>query len=146
MLDTVPANMEISKRRSWESSKTVLSSQPEENEPDERTEDNDVSKYASVWQSNSGLNQSERRAGEPAVAAPKGQEKVKEGSRLIRKLKQFRKGTLFLFVHTVHTETLYRIYLNARRGFFLKFGAKICEVILTLCMNCRTRPCQIGWL
>lgn len=89
--DTVPANMEISKRRSWESSKTVLSSQPEENEPDERTEDNDVSKYASVWQSNSGLNQSERRAGEPAVAAPKGQEKVKEGSRLIRKLKQFRK-------------------------------------------------------
>lgn len=106
MLDTFSANMEISKRRSWESSRSVLSSQPEEVEPDEKTEDNDFSKYASVWQSNSGLNQSEPRAGESAVAAPKGQGKPKEGSRLVRKLKQFRKGTPVVFVHIVYTETM----------------------------------------
>ena len=84
-----------------------MSSQPEEVEHDEKTEDNDFSKYASVWQSNSGLNYSEPTAGEPATAAPKGHGKPKEGSRLIRKLKQFRKGTLFVFVHIVYTETIY---------------------------------------
>ncbi|GFG28449.1 hypothetical protein Cfor_00628 [Coptotermes formosanus] len=89
--DTFSADMEVSKRRSWESSRTVLRSQPEEDKPVGKMEDNDVSKYASVWQSNSGLNQSKQSAGEPAVAAPRGQEKVKEGSRLVRKLKQFRK-------------------------------------------------------
>jgi len=106
MLDTLSANTEISKRRSWESSRSVLSSQPEEVEPDEKKEDNDFSKHASVWQSNSGLNQSEPKAGEPAAAAPKGHGKPKEGSRLIRKLKQFRKGTLFVFVHIVYTDTI----------------------------------------
>lgn len=106
LLDTFSANMEISKRRSWESSRSVLSSQPEEVEPDEKTEDNDFSKYASVWQSNSGLNQSEPRAGESAVAAPKGQGKPKEGSRLVRKLKHFRKGIPVVFVHIVYTETI----------------------------------------
>jgi hypothetical protein len=114
MIDTFSADMEVSKRRSWESSRTVLRSQPEEDKPVGKMEDNDVSKYASVWQSNSGLNQSKQSAGEPAVAAPRGQEKVKEGSRLVRKLKQFRKGTLFLFVHTVYTDILYCIYSNAR--------------------------------
>lgn len=93
--------MEISKRRSWEGSRSVLSSQPEEVEPD------DFSKYASLSQSNTGLNQSEPRAGEPEAAALKGHGKPKEISRLVRKLKQFRKGTLFVFVHIVYTETIY---------------------------------------
>jgi hypothetical protein len=84
-----------------------LSSQPEEAEHVEKTEDNDFSKYASVWQSNSGFIHSEPRAGEPAASAPRGHGKPKEGSRLIRKLKQFRKGTLFVFVHIVYTETIY---------------------------------------
>lgn len=70
--DTLSANMENLKRRSWESSRSVLSSQPEEAEPDEKMDVNDFSKYA-------------------AVAAPKGQGKPKEGSRLVRKLKHFRK-------------------------------------------------------
>jgi len=48
-------------------------------------------KQGKVWQSNSGLNQSEPRAEEPAAAAPKGHGKPKEGSRLVRKLRQFRK-------------------------------------------------------
>jgi hypothetical protein len=107
MLDTYSANMEISKRRSWEDSRSLLSSQPEEVEPDEKTKDNDFSKHASVWQSNTGLNQSEPRAGVQAAAAVKGHGKPKEGSRLVRKLKQFRKGTLFVFVHIVYTETIY---------------------------------------
>lgn len=80
--NTFSANTEISKRRSWESSRSVLSSQPEEVEHDEKTE---------VWQSNPGLNHSEPRAGEPAASAPKGHGKPKEGSSLVRKLKQFRK-------------------------------------------------------
>ena len=87
-----------------------MSSQPEEVEHDEKTENNDFSNYASVWQSNSGLNQSEPRAEEPAAAAPKGHGKPKEGSRLVRKLRQFRKGTLFVFVYIVYTETIY-IYI-----------------------------------
>jgi hypothetical protein len=104
--------MEISKRHSWESSRSVLSSQPEEVEHDEKTENNDFSNYASAWQSNSGLNQSEPRAEEPAAAAPKGHGKPKEGSRLVRKLRQFRKGTLFVFVYIVYTETIYVTEMN----------------------------------
>jgi len=110
MPDTSSANTEILKRRSWESSRSVLSSQPEEAEHDKKRENNYFSNYASVWQSDSGLNQSEPRAGEPAAAVPKGHGKPKEGSRLVRKLKQFRKGTLFVFVHIVYTETIY-IYI-----------------------------------
>jgi hypothetical protein len=110
MLDTFSANIEIPKRRSWESSKIVLSSQPEEDEPVGMPKDNEFSPYASVWQSGAGLKLSESSAGEPAVGAAQGQEKVKEGFRLVRKLKQFRKGTLFLFVHTVYIEILYMYY------------------------------------
>ena len=36
----------------------------------------------------------------------------------------------------------YRIYSNAKQGFSLKFGAKICEVVLKSHMKCRTRPWQ----
>ena len=78
MLDTFSTNNENLKRRSWESSRSVLSSQPEEAEPDEKMDVNDFSKYA-------------------AVAAPKVQGKPKEGSRLVRKLKHFRKGSPFFF-------------------------------------------------
>jgi hypothetical protein len=111
MLDTFSANTEISKRRSWESSRSVLSSQPEEVEHDENTE---------VWQSNSGLNHSEPRAGEPAASAPTGHGKPKEGYSLVRKLKQFRKGTLFVFIHLVYTENIY-MYMLLKLIFCHKF-------------------------
>jgi hypothetical protein len=37
----------------------------------------------------------------------------------------------------------YHIYANARQGFFLKFGAYICEVTLNWHMNRWTGPCQM---
>jgi hypothetical protein len=99
--------MEIPKRRSWESSKTVLSSQPEEDERDENTKANECSLSG---QSNSCLDHPTPAVVEPQVAAHRGQEKVKEGSRLVRKLKQFRKGKHFVLVFTVCIQTLYRAF------------------------------------
>lgn len=86
--DALSISTEIPKRRSWESSKTVLSSQPEEDEPDENTRANEISLCG---KSNASLDQPTPAVVEPQVAPFRGQEKVKEGSRLVRKLKQFRK-------------------------------------------------------
>lgn len=105
--DALSISTEIPKRRSWESSKTVLSSQPEEDETDENKKVNEFTLYG---QSNSYLDHPTPAVVEPQVAAQRGQEKVKEGSRLMRKLKQFRKGKHFVLVYTVCIQTLYRAF------------------------------------
>jgi hypothetical protein len=89
--------MESPKRRSWDSSKTVLSSQPEEDEPDENTKADEFSQ--SGQSNNSCLDQQTPAVVERQVTAYRGQEKVKEGSRLVRKLRQFRKGKHFDLVY-----------------------------------------------
>ncbi|XP_023706892.1 rab11 family-interacting protein 1 [Cryptotermes secundus] len=94
--DALSIGTEIPKRRSWESSKTVLSSQPEEDEADENIKAN---KFSISGQSDSCLDHPTPAAGVPQVAAHRGQEKVKEGSRLVRKLKQFRKvGNVWIVI------------------------------------------------
>jgi len=126
--DTLSANMEISKRRSWEGSRSVLSSQPEEVEPDEKTEDNDFSKYASVWQSNTGLHHSEPRAGEPAAAALKGHGKPKEGSRLVRKLKQFRKESKMPESKTAQSDE--RIIVGGENNGFTSAASRLSPAVV----------------
>jgi hypothetical protein len=84
-----------------------LSSQPEEDEPDENTKANEFSQSG---QSNSCSDHRTPAIVEPQVAAHRKQEKVKEGSRLVRKLKQFRKGKHFVLVYTVCIQTLYRAF------------------------------------
>lgn len=120
--DTFSANMEISKRRSWEGSRSVLSSQPEEVEPD------DFSKYASLSQSNTGLNQSEPRAGEPEAAALKGHGKPKEISRLVRKLKQFRKESKI--PESKATQSDERINVGGEKNGFTSAASRISPAVV----------------
>jgi hypothetical protein len=96
--------MESPKRRSWDSAKTVLSSQPEEDEPDENIKANECSLSG---QSNSRLDHRTPAVVKSQVAAHRGQEKAKEGSRLVRKLRQFRKGKHFVVVYIL---ALYRAF------------------------------------
>jgi hypothetical protein len=82
-----------------------LSSQPEEDEPDEITKANE---FPLSGQSNSCLDNRTPILVEPKAAAHRGQEKVKEGSRLVRKLRQFRKGKHFVLVCIL---TMYRAFI-----------------------------------
>jgi hypothetical protein len=84
-----------------------LTSQPEEDEPDENTR---VNEFSLSGQSNTSSDQPTPAVVEPQVAALRGQEKVKEGSRLVRKLKQFRKGKHFVLVCIICIQTLYRTF------------------------------------
>jgi hypothetical protein len=81
-----------------------LSSQPEEDEPDENTKANE---FSLSGQSSSCLDQPTPAVVEPQAAAHR-QEKVKEGSRLVRKLKQFRRGKHLVLIYTVCIQTMYR--------------------------------------
>jgi hypothetical protein len=84
-----------------------LTSQPEEDEPDENTRANE---FSPSGQYNVSLDQPIPAVVEPQVAALRGQEKVKEGSRLVRKLKQFRKGKHFVLICTICIQTLYKAF------------------------------------
>lgn len=91
--------METLKRRSWDSPKTLLSSQPEEEEPTEnnfsssnpfhRTE-TPVQPTAAPRRNTEDLSKSMSRVTEKNEEKEK--EKEKEISKLARKFKQFRKG------------------------------------------------------
>jgi hypothetical protein len=137
--EAISANREIPKQHSWESCpKSILTSQPEEEEePDDKTDANEFSLY-SVGSSSSHFYHLTPPVMEPHMEAPKGQEKAKEGSRLVRKLKKFRKGKQFLLVYEV--KECVELYLHSPNmsswhGAQLKYKDNFTFYLLYICIE-----------